>query len=126
MLDVTEEASQESRHNVEVAEVSHKLSLLHKEVEIAGQLHDLRHVVVRILLISCVLDTIDERDEVLVGNRELVEESILLEKTEAKVDKDVLSHGVGILKHVKVPLLKVLHQLEDQAPLARVDIHNLT
>jgi hypothetical protein len=60
MLDVTEEASQESRHNVEVAEVFHKFSLFHKEVEIAGKLHDLRQVVVRILLVCCVLYTINE------------------------------------------------------------------
>ena len=41
------------------------------------------------------------------------------------MDKDVLSHGVRILKHVEVPLLKVVHHLEDEGPLPRVDVDDL-
>lgn len=71
MLDVAEEACQKGWHDIKIAEISHQFAFLHKEVEIAGQLYNFRQVVVRILLICCVFDPVDKRDEILVGDREL-------------------------------------------------------
>jgi len=48
--------------------VAHQVALLSEVVEVAGQLYYLGQVVVAVLLIGRILDAIDQRDEVLVGD----------------------------------------------------------
>lgn len=68
VLYVTEEASEEGAHYVQVAEVAHQFSLLGKVMEVAGQLYNLSQVVVAVLLIGRILDAINQRDEVLISD----------------------------------------------------------
>ena len=85
MLDVTHKACQESTHDIQVTEVLHELALFREEMEIASQLDNLSQVVIGILFICCVLDAVDERDQILVGDGKLVEQAVHLEESEAEV-----------------------------------------
>ena len=104
----------------------HQVTLFHKIVEVARQIDHFSLVVVGILIVRRVLDAIDQGDEVLISDRKLLKQTILLEETEAKVDKDVFSEHIAVLKDVEVPLFELVHDLEDLCPLARVDIDDLT
>ncbi len=57
--DVAKETSQESTHDVQVAKVVHKVTLLGKVVEVSSQFDNLGQIVVAILLISRILYPID-------------------------------------------------------------------
>ncbi len=70
--DIAKETSQESTHDVQVAKVVHKVTLLGKVVEVSGQFDNLGQVMVAILVIGCTFNPIDERDKVLVSDRKLV------------------------------------------------------
>ena len=72
MLDITQKACKEARHDVQVAEMLHQVTLFHKIVEVARQVDHFCLVVVGILIVRRVLDAVDERDEVLIGYRELL------------------------------------------------------
>ena len=50
----------------------HQVTLFHKIVEVARQIDHFCFVVVGILIVRRVLDAVDERDEVLIGYRELL------------------------------------------------------
>lgn len=92
---------------------------------VTGQLNNLGQVVIGVLLICVVLDAVDEGDEVLVRDRELLEQAILLEETETEVSEEVIADGAAVLKDVEVPLLKVVHHSQDLLPLTVADIHDL-
>lgn len=68
MLDIAQEAGQEGRHNVKIAEMLHKVAFLREEVEVPRQLDYLSQVVIRVLLVGSIYNAIDERDKVLIGN----------------------------------------------------------
>lgn len=91
MLDVLQHACKESTHDVQIAEVGHQVARLREVMEVSSRLHDLRDVVVAVLLVSRVLDAVDQRNEVLVRDRELFEKAILLEEVETEVFENVLA-----------------------------------
>lgn len=66
MLNVAKEACEEGRHDVQITQLLHKLSLLNEVMEVSGQINNLCHVMVAVLLISCILDTADKRNKVLI------------------------------------------------------------
>ena len=72
MLDITMQASQEGRHDVQVAKVLHEVALFCEVVEVSGKLDHLDYIVIRVLFVGCRINAVDERDKVLVGDRELV------------------------------------------------------
>ena len=67
MRDVTHEASQEGRHDIEIGEVIHKVTFLGEVVEISGQIYYLDQVVVRVLLIGGSLNSIEQAHQVFVS-----------------------------------------------------------
>ena len=69
----------------------HQLTFLHEVVEVSRNINDLRDVMVRILLISSVIDAVNERDVVLVSDREFLKQAILLEETEPEVNENIIS-----------------------------------
>ena len=81
---------------------------------------------VGVLLISGVFDSIDERDKVLVSDRKLFKQAVLLEQFETEVGQDVFAQRLTVLKHVEVPLLEVVHVLEDLRPLPRAHVNELS
>lgn len=91
VLNVLQHAGQEGTHDVQVAELGHQVARFREVVEVSGRLDDLRDVVVAVLLISCVLNAVDQRHEVLVRDRELFEKPILLEEIEPEVFEYVLA-----------------------------------
>ena len=66
VLNVTQQARKETRHDVKVAEVLHQFGPLDEVVKVSRQINHFRDVVVGVLVICCVLDAADEIDEVLV------------------------------------------------------------
>ena len=68
MLDVTQQACKEARHDVQVAEVLHQVALLHEVVEVARQIDHFCLVVIRVLIVRRVLNAVDQGDEVLIGD----------------------------------------------------------
>ena len=60
MLDIAKQASQEGRHDVQVAEVRHQFPLLRKVVVVARYFDDLCQVMVAILLVSGIFDTVNQ------------------------------------------------------------------
>lgn len=76
---VTQEAGEEARHDVEVRKVVHQFALLREVVEVASELNDLRHVVVAVLVIGRRPYALEQIVEVLVGNRELLKQPVVLE-----------------------------------------------
>ena len=126
MLDIAQEAGQEGRHDVKVAKVLHKVAFLRKEVEVPRQLDYLRQVVIRVLLVSRIYNAIDERDKILIGNRELLEQSILLEQSETEVKQRVFAKRLAVLEHVELPLFKLVHDLQYLGPLPRINVDKLS
>ena len=104
----------------------HQLALLHKVVEVSRKVNDLGDVMVRILLICGVVDAVNERDVVLICDREFLKQSILLEQTEAEVHKNTVSKDRAVLEDVEVPLFKIVHDLKDASPLPCIHIDNLS
>ena len=104
----------------------HELTLLDKVVEVACQLHNLCYVMVRILLVRRALDAIDKRDEVLVSDRELLKQPVLLEESEGKVDEDVITEKLNVFKHIEVPFLDFIHDLKNIGPLSCIDFNDLS
>ena len=94
-------------------------------MEVSRQINHFRDVVVGVLVVCCVLDAADEIDEVLVCDGEFLYETILLEQAETKVNQYVVSKDITVLKDVEVPLLKVVHNLQNVGPLACIGINYL-
>ena len=125
VLNVTKEASKEGAHNVQVAEVAHQVTLFGKIMEVAGQLYYLGQVVVAVLLISRILDAIDKRDEVLIGDGKLVEKPIDLEQSETEMNQHAVTKLLTVLEYVEVPLFEVIHDFQDGGPLSLRDVYYL-
>ena len=95
-------------------------------MEVSCQIDHFCDVVIRVLVVCCVLDAADKVDKVLVCDRELLQKTILLEETEAKVNQHVIAQDIAVLKDVKVPLFKFVHNLENVGPLACIGINHLS
>ena len=126
MLDIAQETGQEGRHNVKIAEMLHKVAFLREEVEVPRQLDYLSQVVIRVLLVGSIYNAIDERDKVLIGNWELLKQSILLEQSETEVKQCVFAKRLTVLEHVELPLFKFVHDLQYMCPLPRINIDQLS
>ena len=126
MLDIAQETGQEGRHNVKIAEMLHKVAFLREEVEVPRQLDYLSQVVIWVLLVGSIYNAIDERDKVLIGNWELLKQSILLEQSETEVKQCVFAKRLTVLEHVELPLFKFVHDLQYMCPLPRINIDQLS
>ena len=104
----------------------HQLTFLHEVVEVSRDINDLRDVMVRILLISSVVDAVNERDVVLVSDREFLEQTILLEETEPEVNENIISQDWAVFEDIKVPLFEIIHDLEDVSPLSCIHVNDLS
>lgn len=125
MLDIAQETCQEGWHDIKVAEVFHKVALLNEEVEISSQFDYLGQIVIRVLLIGRIYNRIDQWDKVLISYRELFNQSVLLEQLETEVKKGILAKCLTVLKDIELPLLEIVHDLQNLGPLPRVHIDQL-
>ena len=126
MLDIAQEARQEGRHDVKIAEVLHKVAFLREEMEVPRQLDYLSQVVIWVLLVGRIYNAIDERNKVLIGNWELLKQSILLKQSETEVKQRVFAKRLTVLEHVELPFFKLVHDLQYMGPLPRVNIDKLS
>ena len=95
-------------------------------MEVPRQLDYLSQVVIWVLLVSRIYNAIEERDKVLIGNWELLKQSILLEQSETEVKQRVFAKRLAVLEHVELPLFKLIHDLQYMGPLPRVNIDKLS
>mmetsp|Transcript_8182 Transcript_8182/g.9875 ORF Transcript_8182/g.9875 Transcript_8182/m.9875 type:complete len:289 (+) Transcript_8182:675-1541(+) len=125
VLNIAQQACQEGTHDVQIAEVLHQTALLREVVEVSGQFDDLGKVVIAVLLVCRIFDTVYERDQILIGDGKLVQQAIHLEETEAEMQQEVITEGGAVLENIELPLVKIVHDLQDVGPLARIDFDNL-
>ena len=105
--------------------MAHQVTILCEVVEVPCNVNDLGQVVIGVLLICRVLDRVEQADEVLVSDGELFEQPILLEQSEAEMNERVFPQSLAVGKHIKVPLVKLIHHLEYDGPLSRINIDHL-
>ena len=68
---IADHAGEEARHDVQVGQELHETANFDEVVEVAGNLDNTRHVVVRILRVRRFLNCVYQVQEVAVGNGEL-------------------------------------------------------
>jgi len=94
-------------------------------VIIASHFYYAAHVVVRILLVGCSSDRLKQIVKVLIGDREFIKQAVILEKFETKVLQRRLLEDLAVGKYIEIPLVKIVHQLDQIGPHPRVQVHNL-
>ena len=118
-------ARKEASHDIQIREVVHQLARLRVVVVVPGDLYDARHIVVAILVIRGCPDALEQIVKVLVRNRKLLQQPVGLEQFKPKVDQGRLLQNLRISENVKVPLVKVVHQLDQVSPHPRVQVNDL-
>mmetsp|Transcript_39264 Transcript_39264/g.37688 ORF Transcript_39264/g.37688 Transcript_39264/m.37688 type:complete len:528 (-) Transcript_39264:121-1704(-) len=119
------EAGDEGSHHIQVREVVHQFSLLHKVVEVPGDIDAPENIMVGVVFIEAALDGGEEAREVVIGYRELIQKSILLEQFEPKVQNGGILEDLIVFEDVEFPLVEVIHHLEGIVPHAGGHIDHL-
>lgn len=99
--------------------------MLHEVVVVASHVDGLQHVVVRVVLIEGAADLGKQVLEVVVSDREFLEEAVDGEEFESEVQDGLLSQLVLVLEEVEVPLVEVVHDLDHVVPDSRLHPNKL-
>ena len=92
---------------------------------ISGHFYNAAHVVVGILLVGCSSNRLEQVVKVLIGDREFIKQAVILEKFETEVLQRRLLENLAVSKYIEIPLVKIVHQLDQIGPNPRVQVHNL-
>lgn len=61
----------------------------------------------------------------MIGNGELFEQSVLLEKFESEMDKYVFSQDLTVFEDIKFPFLEIVDNFQYGCPLSGINIDDL-
>lgn len=87
---------------------------------VAGDLDDAWNVVVRVLLVSGWANPLQQIIEVLICDRELLKQTVCLKEFKSEVLEGRLLEYFAISEDVKVPLVEVVHELDEVGPDAGI------
>lgn len=71
-------------------------------------------------------DTVKQVHKILISNREFLKKTILLEKSETKMDDSIFLECLAVDKNIKVPFFKFVHNFKDGCPLSGIQINHLS
>ena len=123
-----QETSKKSGHDLQIRKVVHKVAVLHEVVEVAGGFDDAEVVVELSSFVTLALDGQQKVFVVVVGYGELVQQTVLLEYSEAEMEKRGVPECFVVFEHVEVPdaLVEVLHHFDGVVPDPGVDVDDLS
>ena len=89
--------------------MAHQLSVLYEVVEVSSRVNHSKRVVELCGFIAFLFNIVQEILEVVVRDRELVQQTILLEDLHAEMKKSCVAKGILVLENIEVPFVKVVH-----------------
>ena len=75
-------------------------------------------------LIAFIFDIQKQVFEIIVRNRKLVQQSVLLEYLHAKVQQGDVTEHLLVLKDIEVPFVKLIHHFNGVVPNSRLYLNN--
>lgn len=94
-------------------------------MEVPSQIDNLDYVVVWVLLVGAHFYTFQQVQEVLISDWELFEKTVQLKQFEAEMRHAILLKDLTVGMSFEIPLIEVIHHLQDVRPKPGVHIKNL-
>jgi hypothetical protein len=126
MCHIATQTSQKSCHYVKIWKMLHQLTRLCKIVVIPRNFNYSWDIMVWVLLISSRPNALQQIVKILISNWKLLEKSIILKQFKTKMLQSRLLQDFAVLEHIKVPLIKLIHQFYEICPHSCIQINNLT